>query len=101
MKKVLSLCLALIIFVIFASSGYAAGMDKLKGGAERLFKSPIQLKDSIVSEYDAAKFKPFGVVGGAIKGLFNTGKEAVIGLLEIVTFPVDFPQSNKDTKAAK
>ena len=101
MKKVLSFCFALMIFVMFASSGYAAGTDKLKEGADRLFKSPIQLKESLISEYNAAKFKPFGVVGGAIKGLFNTGKEAVIGLLEIVTFPVDFPQSNKDTKAAK
>ena len=89
MKKSFTFVLAAVIWVMFASASYAAGMEKLKSGASELVKSPLQLKDSIVSEYNASEFKPFGIVGGALKGLFYTGKEAIKGLAEIVTFPVD------------
>ena len=89
MKKSFTFFLAAVMCVMFASASYAAGMEKLKSGASELVKSPLQLKDSIVNEYNASKFKPFGVVGGGLKGLFYTGKEAVKGLVDIVTFPVD------------
>ena len=91
MKKNLSIFLTFMMIVMFASAGYAAvGQEKLAGGFKKIFESPIQLKDGIVNEYNAAKFKPFGVLGGALKGLFYTGKEVVTGLLEVVTFPEDF-----------
>ena len=90
MKKILSLLIVVIVSVTFVSSSYAAvGWEKVKGGAKRLAKSPLQLKENVVTEYGAAKFKPFGIIGGAFKGLFYTGKEAVTGLVEIITFPVD------------
>ena len=89
MKKSFTFFLAAVFCVMFASASYAAGMEKLKGGVSELVKSPLQLKDSIVNECNAAKFKPFGVMGGALKGVFYTGKEAVKGLVDIVTFPVD------------
>ena len=89
MKKILSLLAVVVISLAFTVSSYAAGADKLKGGFEKLVKSPLQLKDDVIHEYDAAKFKPFGIAGGLIKGAFDTGKEAVGGLVDILTFPVD------------
>ena len=89
MKRILSCLFIVIILVAFTSPSYAAGWDKLKGGAEKFVKSPLQIKENVVSEYDAAKFKPLGIVGGLFKGLFYTGKEALTGLVDMLTFPVD------------
>ncbi len=89
MKRILAVFIIVVLSLAFVSSSYAAGGEKLKGGVEKLVKSPLQLKDDVVNEYNAAKFKPFGVIGGLLKGVFDTGKEAIGGLVDILTFPVD------------
>ena len=89
MKKTIAVIVVMLFVVSMAQPSYAAGLEKLKGGAVKLVKSPLQIKEGIVSEYDIAKFKPLGILGGLLKGLFYTGKDIVSGAIDIVTFPVD------------
>ena len=90
MKNFLSLCMVIMVFMMFTSVSFAAsGEEKLKGGVQKFFTSPLQVKENVVSEYNAAEFKPFGVVGGLLKGIFYAGKQAITGVIDVLTFPVD------------
>ena len=88
MKIFLSLLFGVMILATCVSSSHAAdGWEKIKGGIVRFVKSPIQLKEGIVTEYKVAEFKPLGIIGGTFKGLFYTVKEAVTGVWEIISMP--------------
>ena len=93
MKKFLSLLIIAMFVMAMAASVYADAGEKLKGGAEKFFKSPLQVKDHVEAEYKAADFKPFGVIGGGLKGLFYMGKDMVTGLWDVLTFPIDFEKT--------
>ena len=90
MKRIMAVLLVFAFVAVLAAPVYADAGDKLKGGVEKLFKSPTHIPNSISDEYEAAEFKPFGVFGGLFKGLFYTGKDIVTGLFDILTFPIDF-----------
>lgn len=90
MKKLIAVVCMMALVGVFAVPAFAdAGVEKLKGGFEQIIKSPVQISDSVQEEYESAEFKPFGVLGGTLKGLFLTAKELVSGTVDVVTFPFD------------
>lgn len=77
-------CAVVLVF----STPVSADMAKLKSGLTDIVKSPMQVVDHTKAEYNAATFKPFGLVGGLIKGTFHMGKQIVTGAVDVVTFPM-------------
>jgi hypothetical protein len=90
MKKVLSVLIVFMLVMTMAAPVFADAGEKLKNGAEKFFKSPLQITDNIQSEYEASEFKPFGVFGGFIKGAAHMLIDAGTGLVDVLTFPIDF-----------
>ena len=91
MRKILTVFVLVALAVSFTTSfAYADAGEKLKAGLEKVVMSPKNLPDSIQEEYDVAEFKPWGLFGGLAKGTFYFGYDLVTGLVDIVTFPIDF-----------
>ncbi|MBI3602602.1 MAG: hypothetical protein HY209_06915 [Candidatus Omnitrophica bacterium] len=91
MKRMLSFFLTLAVVVAFISPSLAASgaMDKAKNGAKDVITSPLAVKDNVMQETKNAKFLPFALVGGLLKGGFYMGKQIVSGVLAIVTSPLE------------
>ena len=89
MKKFVSLVVVCVVAVVVVSPALAWNVDKFKAGTNRIIQSPRQIKDNVKEEYQAAQFKPFGIIGGTMKGLFYCGKEMGAGLLTVLTFNTD------------
>ena len=89
MKKIIIFVFMGLFLLAAAAPGYAdyEGYEtKIKDGLGTMITSPRHLIHSVKEEYTAAKFKPFGVLGGLIKGTFYTGKEFSEGLFRVLTF---------------
>ena len=80
------------IFVVsLASSAFAMPktLDKIKGGVEKIVKSPIEVPNHLKTEYNATEFKPFGFLGGLVKGSAYMVIKGVEGAVDIVTSPME------------
>ena len=88
MKKILSL---MVIFSLVTAPLYAlpAPIEKLKGGTVQILKSPLDLKTYATDEMKTSKYKPFGLVGGLVKGTFHMIDHVGKGVIDIATFPLD------------
>ncbi len=91
MKRKLLILTALVVAVAVATPAFAypKPVEKLKGGVERFAKSPLEVKDHVMGEAKDAKFLPFALIGGTLKGGFYMGKQMVHGAMDIATFPID------------
>ena len=91
MKRTLSLLTVLAVLVVAAtpSFAYPKPVEKLKGGVMAVVTSPLEIKDNAMAETKGAKFLPFALAGGLLKGTFYMAKKMVHGGLDIVTFPID------------
>lgn len=87
MKKLLSVLLAAMLACSVSAPAFA-GWSEFREATKAFFMSPKQIPDNMKEEYDAAEFKPFGLVGGLLKGLFYTGKDMVTSIGDIVTSPL-------------
>ena len=89
MKKLVML-LMVLFFLVGTTAVYALPepINKLKGGVEQVLKSPLEVPNHTMDEYKAANFKPFGLLGGMIKGAAYMVKKGVSGALDIATFPL-------------
>ena len=77
-------------FVVSLSAPvWADAGQKLQDGVKMFVTSPKNIPDSINAEYEAAKFKPFGIIGGTMKGVVMTLIDAGKGLFDVLTFPID------------
>lgn len=90
MKNIFAILMVMVVAAMLAAPSYAGCGDRMKSGVEKFYKSPLQLKDNVINEYNASKFKPFGVIGGGLKGVIYMVKDAVTGVVEVVTCPVDW-----------
>lgn len=90
MKKVSTILFACVITLIFINTAFAGRGDRFKAGTTKFIKSPLQMTKIIKEEYEVAKFKPFGIVGGSFKGLFYFGKDLGRALWEMLTFNTEF-----------
>ena len=90
MKKVIALIVA-VVFVFGMTAPIFAlpePVQKVKDGVVDIVSSPLEITNHIKAEYDAATFKPFGVMGGLLKGMFYTLHKAGSGVFKIVTSPL-------------
>ena len=51
--------------------------------------APLQVSGNIKAETANAKFLPFALAGGFLKGSFYMAKQIVSGTLNVVTAPLD------------
>jgi len=89
MKKIVSVFAVVMLVFAMTAPVYADAAGKFQDGVKQFLTSPKNLVDDVKEEYDASEFKPFGVFGGAAKGLFNTLKDAGLGIVNTLTFFVD------------
>ena len=68
----------------FADTG-----TKFQNGIKDVLMSPLQVSDNVKTETTNAKFLPFALVGGILKGSFYMAKQIVHGTLVVVTSPLD------------
>jgi len=91
MKKFLTVLIIITVAVTLTTPVYAvSGWEKVTGGVEKFIKSPLNVPDNIKAEYDSAEFKPFGVFGGLLKGLAEFAIDGIGGIVDVLTFPIDF-----------
>lgn len=62
---------------------------KFKSGVKDVMMSPLQVSDNVKAETTNAKFLPFALAGGFLKGSFYMAKQIVTGTLTVVTSPLD------------
>ena len=91
MKRILICMMAVAFMCAMAATPVLAGDmgDKLSTGAKTFFMSPKHIPDSISEEYEAADFKPLGVIGGTVKGISMTVLDLGKGLFHVVTSPLE------------
>ncbi len=87
MKKLIAVAVVFAVVGMFSAPVYA-GVDKLKSGVTDIVKSPLEIVDHTKAEVKDSTFKPFGLLGGLLKGTFYTGKKMVGGVVDVVTFPI-------------
>ena len=90
MKRALALTVVFAFVLVMATPAFAElpkPLDKAYHGIERIVKSPMHLVNDPVDEYKASTFKPFGLMGGILKGIGYTVVESVYGVMEVVTSP--------------
>jgi len=88
MKKIVSVFIALAVVALSVPS-FADTVTKFQGGVKDVMMSPLQVSDSVKTETTNAKFLPFALAGGILKGSFYMAKQIVTGTLDVVTSPLD------------
>ena len=88
MKRILSVVIALAV-VVLSVPCFADPVQKAQSGIKDVIMSPLQVSDSVKAETTNAKFLPFALVGGLLKGTFYMAKQIVTGTLDVVTSPLD------------
>ena len=89
MKKISTILCALILALSLAAPGYCYYEEykqNIKDGIGTIVKSPQPMVDALKEEITNSEFKPFGLVGGILKGSYFMGKEIGQGLFRILTF---------------
>jgi hypothetical protein len=85
MKRIF-LSLMVLVFVGSTCFAYPA-VDRATKGVTMIATSPLKVHDAVKTEMHAAKFMPFGIVGGTAKGTFYMGKQIVNGAWKVVSVP--------------
>ncbi len=88
MKKLMVVAVVFAVVAMFSTPVYA-GVDKLKSGLTDIVRSPLEIVDHTKAEFKDSTFKPFGLMGGLLKGTFYMGKKLVGGVIDVVTFPIE------------
>ena len=88
MKKMIALTMVFAVVLVLSTAVSADPVGKLKSGLTDIVKSPMEVVDHTKAEYKASTFKPFGLMGGLLKGTFYMGKKIVGGVVDVVTFPI-------------
>ena len=91
MKRAIVIVVAAAFLMMLAAPVYALPrpIEKLKGGAVDVIKSPLELGKYAQSEFKSAEFKPAGLLKGLVYGAAHMIKKAASGAVDIATFPVD------------
>ena len=91
MKRMVALAMIFAFVLTFTTPVLAADfhkpLDKAYHGVEKIVKAPKHLINDPMDEYKAATFKPFGILGGVLKGMSYTVLEMVYGAMDVVTSP--------------
>ena len=78
------------IFAIFVLTklSYADTTQKFQGGIRDVVMAPLQISDNMRCESANAKFLPFALAGGFLKGSFYMAKQIVTGTVKVLTSPL-------------
>jgi hypothetical protein len=68
---------------------FAGPSERFQNGFRRVMTSPFQVSHNVKTEGANAKFLPFGLTGGFLKGCFYMVKEMIGGTMDMATSPVD------------
>jgi len=85
----LRVILLAILAMVSLSLPSFADMAKFRGGLKDVVLSPLVISNNMKAESANAKFLPFGLVGGFLKGSFYMVKQILTGTYVIVTAPID------------
>jgi len=88
MKRILSILIAFAVVTLSVPS-FADPVAKFQGGLKDVMMSPLVVSDNVKTETTDAKFLPFALVGGLMKGSFYMAKQIVTGTYAMVTSPIE------------
>jgi hypothetical protein len=88
MKRMVSFFIALAL-IAWVTVSFAGTAEKFKGGFKDVIMAPLQVSNNVKTETTNAKFLPFALAGGLLKGGFYMAKQIVTGTLNMVTSPLD------------
>jgi hypothetical protein len=81
--------LIVLAMLSLSAPGFADTSGRFQSGFKRVMTSPFQVSDNVRTEGNNAKFLPFGLTGGFLKGCFYMAKEIISGTMEMATSPMD------------
>ncbi|NQT22360.1 MAG: exosortase system-associated protein, TIGR04073 family [Candidatus Omnitrophica bacterium] len=90
-KRYFILVLALIVSLSTISAYADSPIKKLGRGLCNIVSSPLELLQGIQDANNEGGFLA-AFTWGVLKGLFQTGVRAGVGVYEVVTFPIPFPK---------
>ena len=88
MKRLTVILLAMLVMA-WSVPSYANTSERFRGGFKRVVTAPFQVSDNMRTEGANAKFLPFGLTGGFLKGCFYMIKELISGTVDMAASPVD------------
>lgn len=88
----------IIAMVAFSVPCFADTASKFQKGIKDVILSPLQVSDNVKAETTNAKFLPFALTGGFLKGTFYMAKKIVTGTLDVVTSPLEMMHKRVDVK---
>jgi len=81
-----------VVGLLLVGSPAVAGVNDLANGVNSIVTAPLDLAAGVVEPYRYFDAKQANVVtdrvGGVVKGVENCVKRLVLGLVDVVTFPV-------------
>lgn len=81
-----------VVGLLLVGSPAVAGVNDLANGVNAVLTAPLDLAAGLVEPHRYFDAKALNVVtdrvGGVVKGVENCVKRAVLGALDIVTFPI-------------
>jgi len=93
MKRIISIGL-IFLFILCLSSSNAyceSAMKKLGRGLSNAITAPFEIPEQI-SRTNMQDGPAAAMTYGTLKGLAMTGVRAIVGIYEVVTFPIPFPK---------
>ena len=90
MKRLIALAMIFAFVVCFTTPVLALPepVTTLKDNLVDIVKAPLEIPNHAKTEMDAATFKPFGLMGGILKGTVYSVKKLVTGVVNIIAIPV-------------
>ena len=88
MKSIFFILIALSV-ITWNTPCFAGTEQKFQNGMRDVIMSPLQVSNNVKTETTNAKFLPFALAGGFLKGSFYMAKQIVTGTLGMVTAPLD------------
>jgi len=92
MVKKYFIFLLVLVMIFYSINAYAdTPIKKLGRGFCNIVTCPMEFPKGIQDVYDEGGIFA-ALTWGILKGVFNTGVRAVVGVYEVVTFPIPFPK---------
>ena len=88
MKRMVWLLTTLAV-MSWAVVSFAGTAQKFQGGFKDVMMAPLQVSNNVKTETANAKFLPFALAGGFLKGSFYMVKQIVTGTCVMVTAPIE------------
>ena len=92
MRRLTAIAMVLAFVLTYSSPVFSLPepITKVKDSVVDIVKSPLELGHHVMEETKTAEFKPFGLMGGILKGSFYSVKKMGTGVVDIVTLPLDY-----------